>query len=71
MSDSFFEYNNKMFYKSQVTVGHILSYKYAKRPLFTVGYTVYCDGKKNHAIGDSIAIQLYIRNEIHIYIFLI
>lgn len=44
MSDSFFEYNNKMFYKSQVTVGHILSYKYAKRPLFTVGYTVYCDG---------------------------
>lgn len=45
MSDSFFEYNNKMFYKSQVTVGHILSYKYAKRPLFTVGYTVYCDGK--------------------------
>lgn len=46
MSDSFFEYNNKMFYKSQVTVGHILSYKYAKRPLFTIGYTVYCDGKK-------------------------
>lgn len=68
MSDSFFEYNNKMFYKGQDTVEiEIFCHINTRRDRYSRLIMRYIGWKNNHAIGDLNAIQLYIRNEIHIY----